>query len=511
MKSSYSHPITVEVKGLSVNFVGHTEEEVSAIKGRYFSYHQDEFDPRKKRKVKKSRTLDLIHFGSINYLKNINPEFASRVKIVGFDSVKSWRPLDLSRLSDIDLGLLDLPGWRNSQLDVLRSCYNKVISNVVAGMGLGKTLIIIALAHLSSLQGRNVVITAPTDKIRSTILEKAKQLGLRNFLEYGELRGNYSGQTGLVIVVNSQPLLNDFSFDTPAMAEFKASVSTLITDESHNWTRDGWNQLLLHFSSLHRLVGLSATSVPEHEEGLSYGHISHKTVFTLNACGSVTYRVPREEVEEHTDVPEIVEVRYVWDQLRYARYSSTRSWKVLKELMYGNRDRNKFILLLVRLMQAYGRNTILPVNDKDQAMRLMTELGSDKVVCWFGKKIGTFDIRGKVNPDTIERRFNSGEYNTIFASSHIKEGFDLPKLDTIILQEGKDDIFAQQSSGRIIRKSDQKSLVVNVADDFYLFETHAKHREHHITRYYNRTSTRFSSVKQLAAYVQELNGKNSLQ
>ena len=60
MKSSYSHPITVEVKGLSVNFVGHTEEEVSAIKGRYFFYHQDEFDPRKKRKVKNRPTPTAI-------------------------------------------------------------------------------------------------------------------------------------------------------------------------------------------------------------------------------------------------------------------------------------------------------------------------------------------------------------------------------------------------------------------------------------------------------------------
>jgi len=500
MKASSPPQIHIAVRGLSVEFL-HDAEETSRIKSRYFTYYQNDFDPKKKRKVRKAKQLEVVHYGAIDYLKRINPEFASRIRIERASSLQEWSPFDLSLLDTIDLSKIGISSWRDSQLDIIKACRNRFISNVVAGMGLGKTLTLIAIAHLSALQGHNVIVTAPTDKIRSTILSNAKLLGLQHFIEYGEIRGGYSGQVGLVIVANSQTLMNDFNaYDTPTMQEFKNSVRTLITDEAHNWTRDSWNQLLVQLQKLYRLVGLSATSVPEHEEGLGFSHINYKTVFNLNACGSVSYRVPREIVELHTDVPEIYCVRYMWDQLKYAKYSSTRNWKVLRELLYHNEDRNHILMTIVRLMQHLNRHIIVPINDKKQALFLMQRLGSPRAVCWFGGK-QAYDIHGKINPDRIEEWFKSGKYDVLFASSHIKEGFDLPLLDTIIQQEGKDAIFAQQSSGRIIRKSGNKPILINLYDDFYLFKTHAEERERHVTSYYNKASVRFDSIKQLANHL----------
>jgi len=67
-----------------------------------------------------------------------------------------------------------------------------------------------------------------------------------------------------------------------------------------------------------------------------------------------------------------------------------------------------------------------------------------------------------------------GTYNMV------SEGFDLPKLDTLILATSKSDV--EQSVGRIQRKheyteKDNVPLVVDIVDKLPMFERQAKKRQ----------------------------------
>jgi superfamily II DNA or RNA helicase len=62
----------------------------------------------------------------------------------------------------------------------------------------------------------------------------------------------------------------------------------------------------------------------------------------------------------------------------------------------------------------------------------------------------------------------------------VSEGFDLPKLDTLILATSKSDV--EQSVGRIQRKheytdQDNIPLIVDIVDKLPLFERQAKRRQ----------------------------------
>jgi superfamily II DNA or RNA helicase len=67
----------------------------------------------------------------------------------------------------------------------------------------------------------------------------------------------------------------------------------------------------------------------------------------------------------------------------------------------------------------------------------------------------------------------------------VSEGFDLAKLDTLVLATPKGDV--EQSVGRIQRKqsvedSDNVPLIIDVVDDYSMFKTQAEKRRRFYTK-----------------------------
>jgi superfamily II DNA or RNA helicase len=476
---------------------------------QYFSFKKATWIPRHKRIKYIPNRMGIIWpdsdtigigLGAILFLKQNNPEFASRLNIISFPNLKEFKPLDLNYLTDIKVDK-----WREFQLEIIKACSTKMIGNIVSGMATGKSLCLLAICYLASKQNQNVLFTSPTLRTRKNFLDKAKDLGMYNVVPYEEVRGTVLPSGGYIIVANSQVVNSDIEeyITTDSIVSLIYSVKSLITDEAQDWTKESWNLLLVNLPKLHRLFGFSATSVSEkNEKAESFLDIKEwHTVYALNACGPVIYRTSREQNNEHTDIPDLIEILFIWDELKHIKLLQVKDWSSLLPAMYENDARTDKIIDLIKLLQKYKRVTVIPINGKDQAIKILKRVG-DKAICWFGNDV-IFDVHdNKLNPSSIEELFEKGCYDTIIATSHIDVGWDLPILNCTILQEGKDSEASVQKSGRVIRKSNVKPLIINFQDNFYVYSTQADKRAKAIEQYYKSKFSRFSSLDRLEAYLQ---------
>jgi len=478
---------------------------------KYFKYRKKTWIPQKKRTKLVEYPLGFsipgsdpdqigVGYGGISYLKKNNPYFADKLVVTEAESLKSFRPLDLELLKDLDVE------WRDLQLEIIKDCSLRIVSNVVAGMATGKTLIMLALAYMASHQGQNVLFTSPTLKTRQNFINLAADLKLDNVVGYDEVRGGFLQESGKIIVANSHTVNTDIN--AGYAKDLVESVKTLITDESQNWTRKGWNHLLLNLPNLHRLAGFSATSVKEEEEFASFKEMDWHSAAVINVCGPVTYRTSQEDTEKHTDLPDLIEFPFSWDMVKYSSLRKVRAWNKLEQILYANEARNNYLSTLIEVLQDNNRITVVPINDRNQIAKILKKLKhANKVICWYGQDV-IRDYNGKkISSVGIEEKFENGTYNTILATSHIDVGWDLPILNCTLLQEGKDYQSIVQKSGRVIRKSDVTPIVINFSDeDDYVFNAQAAKRTEFIEEYYSKNFFRLNSIEELDKYLKE-NGR----
>lgn len=361
------------------------------------------------------------------------------------------------------------------------------------------TLVMLAICYLAAKQNQNVLFTSPTLKTRNNFLAKAKELGLKNVVSYHEVRGSNFRGTGYVIVANSQTVNSDIN--EGYAKDLVGSIKSLITDEAQNWVKDSWNDLLANLPNLHRLFGFSATSVTEKcAEASTFDEVDWHQALIINACGPVIYRTSQEDTEEHTDDPDLLEIPFDWDEIAYCATANERHWPTLKRAMYDNEERNTKLVKIIKTLQSSNRISVIPINDQRQARKIQKTL-NDRVVCWFGNG-QIIDFYGRrVKESEIEGLVGAGAYNTIIATSHIDVGWDLPILNCTVLQEGKDYVATVQKSGRVIRKSSVKPLIINLADSFYIYRTQAHKRAKYIEEYYKKRFSRLTTLIQLQEYL----------
>lgn len=471
------------------------------VADRYFHYYKPVFDVRKKCNVRTKVNFynvdsggnPWVGFGAINYLKNINPIFAKKLKIEAFNSLKYWKPLDISLLQNLNLDLRDI------QTETIQASLNKVVGNITANMGSGKTLSLLCIAYLCSQQGeQNAVVLPPTDKVRQGILRSAKEYGIPNVIEYNQIRGNNFKDTGYVIVASEGTLNNDFSENRePSLVD---TVRTLITDEAHNWTRNSWQNLLVYFKNLNRIFGFSATSINAEDDGKPFNHLYWKSVCAINGCGPVIYRPTEDKANQYIDVPDFINLDYKWDLAKYKKLEKTKNWRTLGAKMYDNDDRNQYIISIINALIDKNRITLVPISNKAQAYKLLKLLNYPKSIMWFNDII-LDNEDNKLKQDKVIGWVNNGDINVIFTGEHIKEGFDLPVLDAMVISEGKEIVNTVQKSGRIIRKSGVNPILINICDDFYIYNIQANKRSKHITDYYNNSAIPMQSIEQLQNYL----------
>ena len=82
----------------------------------------------------------------------------------------------------------------------------------------------------------------------------------------------------------------------------------------------------------------------------------------------------------------------------------------------------------------------------------------------------------------MEEKFNKGEINKVICTNIWREGVDLPGLEVIVRADGDPGVIpSMQASGRVVRKADKKSILIDFRDDFgslFLNRSNAREKEY---------------------------------
>lgn len=263
------------------------------------------------------------------------------------------------------------------------------------------------------------------------------------------------------------------SIQSVCMREYEASTfegfGMVIVDECHHIGAQVFSRSLPKVNFRYAL-GLSATV--QRKDGLTrvfkwfLGDIVHRISSKQNtscAATQATYRPRGAPIDAYG-----MEL-----YLANGRVNIARMINVLASCA----DRTKFVIeRLVTTLQAEPTRNVIVLSDRrthlETMKRALDDLGYD---C--GLYVG--GMSSKLLDQSKECRIILGTY------SMVSEGFDLAKLDTLVLATPKGDV--EQSVGRIQRKqsvedADNVPLIIDVVDDYSMFKTQAEKRRRFYTK-----------------------------
>jgi len=221
------------------------------------------------------------------------------------------------------------------------------------------------------------------------------------------------------------------------------SFGTMIIDESHHVCSRTFSSLFYKVQPKY-LLGLSAT--PERKDGLS------KVLYWF--LGSQIVNIKRE-----TDKPNI---KFLFNDTegyieKFNRLGKINNPEMITDLTLKN-ERNEFIIQQIKLLLKENRKILVLSERRQQCEYFHTVL---KEITTTGLYLGGMKTNDRDITTTCS--IIIGTYQAA------GEGFDVAKLDTLVLATPKSDV--EQAVGRILRqKNENEPLVIDIVDQFSIFK-----------------------------------------
>ena len=338
----------------------------------------------------------------------------------------------------------------------LEKCYNEVAKNGFTGgilqlpPGWGKT--VMALYIASKLKRKTLVI------VHKEFLLKQWKDRINQYLEdvtIGIIKGKEL-KIDADIVLGSLQSISMKDYDNKIFKSF----GLVILDECHHLGAQVFSQALQKINVTYSL-GLSATV--NRKDGLS-------KVFKWY-LGDIIYKAKNEETSEV-----VVELKnYNGVDMNYCNECKMYNNKPNISRMLNNIcecvERTDMIIDdIVKQYMSTKRNILVLSDRRNHLIEMKNKLNNRNILdvgCYIG------GMKEHELQKSEEKRILLGTYNMI------SEGFDLPKLNTLILASPKSDI--EQSIGRIQRQlacdREYNPLVIDVIDTFSVFKNQSKKRQ----------------------------------
>jgi superfamily II DNA or RNA helicase len=242
----------------------------------------------------------------------------------------------------------------------------------------------------------------------------------------------------------------------------------LIVDEAHVMCSKLFSDVLFKVQTEYR-IGLSAT--PSRNDGFDLVLEYHLGPIFI-------------EIHRTTVIPSI---KFFYTELHktigpinveMTKFGTTNSAKVITDVANCER-RNQFIIkIIVELLQREKSRKVLVFSDRVIQCERLSIIFNDLKLDGF--KAGSF-----VGSNSKENNNIALESNVMFATYGIcKEGFDCPKLDTLVFATPKSEI--TQAVGRILRqKNEYPPLVYDIVDNIGSFKgQYYKRKKYYISKEY---------------------------
>lgn len=321
---------------------------------------------------------------------------------------------------------------------------------ITAGCGEGKTVMAL---YIAAYLGLKTLFVSHKDFLGNQLIERAHGNFKQNIKGFtpnariGNLQGKKMDIINKDIVVSTLQSLSKKDYPPSIFQSF----GLLIIDEAHHVGAEVYSRALLKTMFPYTL-GLTAT--PERKDGLSY-------IFKY-FLGDIVYQQPH-----RTDTSiEVKAYHYYNDDPQYSQevhtYTGNLNTPQMTNQICECKKRNDFILDLVKDLGKKNRNVLILSDRREHLSYLKTEIETRY-------KLPAGLYLGGMKQSDLD--VSSTKLIILGTYSMVSEGFDCPRLDSVILASPKSDVV--QSIGRIMRKSPEKRscahLIIDIIDTFSTF------------------------------------------
>ena len=286
-----------------------------------------------------------------------------------------------------------------------------VVGAYLIGERKASTLI---LVHSSALLEQWKTSLEQFLNIREPLPEQPKRRGRKKHLEHiGQIGAGRNTRSGIIDIAIMQSL---FEGDEKDVKSFVAEYGMVLCDECHHVAAFTFEKILREVKAEY-VYGLSAT--PVRQDG-------HQPIIFMQ-CGPVRYLVDAKSQAEKRAFS-----HYVIPRFTKARLPSARKIQDIYAGIIGNEIRtNQIISDAVRLIEE-GRTPLVLTERKEHAIQLAQELqGKTKNIFLL---LGSGKQKEKREKLAALRAVPADESLVVVATGkYIGEGFDEPRLDTILL------------------------------------------------------------------------------
>ena len=487
----YSEVIEFDLRGLLA--------VLDSRHSRLFTSWSTEYDrrARKTKKVDEVFCVDLsedkigVGVGSLITLQQMNPLYRFKVREV-------ISGLPVSKLSIADTGSVSLRWYQQEALNSIASARVGIVEIPTGG---GKTLVMLTTA-MSARDSGNVLIIVPTKTNQEEVYKNAESLDLE-VRDYISGRDKLDKDKGVIYLGSARSISNDLR--SGSNKDVIDSITTVLWDEVHHIQSPTYHNVLLSLTNLSRSIGFSGTPLDDESKSRrfsSYAEIPVRDALVYSGGGPIIYSIHSSSIGSYIDKPTVLEIPFKWTNTGGLEFSN--DWHRVSKKINSNINRIEYISKLICRLDAIGKSTICPVENKQLGVDIAarSELGS-KIICWYGnEEIFYPDSELRISYKETIDRINKGDIQHVVATSHMNESANLPDMSVCILHSGRKARLSRQRAGRVARVGNSKSYVINVRDSLPLLESQSRSRSRGISEYFGSKIIRINNLDQLVSYVQ---------
>lgn len=260
-----------------------------------------------------------------------------------------------------------------------------------------------------------------------------------------------------VNICHPKSLGNDIENDSTLLND----VEVMFGDECHHLRSPSFRKPTYYMPNLVYSVGLSASAIAQDHIGAkSLKDYTYGEALTIGATGPLVLNIKTEQMIKNGSlaVPVLVVLNNSANEATHT--ADVTDWHAVSKYRLESDDRNKLVVDAARFFYEMNRKTLILVNTRRWAYKLMELFDSykmsDSVRASFGG--GVFERYNghdfEVDTNNVNERFNRGEISILIGTSHIYEGADIPNLDSVILAYGgRGERLQIQGIGRALRKT----------------------------------------------------------
>lgn len=405
-----------------------------------------------------SRTKELnIPRGLLHYLKPLIQN--SEIEIYEKLNSKIYNTKQIVSNIQNYKNIIDGIELRDYQLEAIRFGLIRKRCILQLSTGSGKSYIMCGIIKLLKELNDNkfptTIVLEPTSRLKLEMINTFKSAGI-DTVDYSENRKIIEN---CVNIAHPSSLNNDLEKDSKILE----NVEVLFGDEGHHFKSNQYSSPILNCPNLIYSIAMSASAITQrHINQLDIRKYDIEEIQTIGITGPLAYNITADNMIDKGTLakPCLIVMENQADEEIPDPLINANNWHILSKYKLQSERRTNKIVQVTEFFNNKGRKSLVLVNTKDWAERIVIKLfeqgineecrisfGNNVFLKYNGEKF-------EKDKDDVFQKYKNGEIKILVGTQHLIEGIDVPSLDVIVLPScGKSERIQIQSCGRALRTS----------------------------------------------------------